>query len=302
MQGAGPISVGVCGDRLATARVRQRGRSHPSGATGFTLIELLVVIGIIAVLIGVLLPVLGSAQRAARNVKCLSNLRQIGGAFQLYAIANKNLLPQPEARLTGPSRLVPWQATLWQYLVKGRPIADSELTVSSKHEYLRDTVFSCPAGVMDKDTFSVKSVGYAMNTDLLGVRVTPPGPSSPANEYKRLNSVKKGAEVILVADGTSGLIDCRSAGDKDAVMVMGGGVNSFDEITHPRVQNRHPKGFVHVLTLDGSARPRQWIKSENEIPVPPKGSAIDPSQYPEPVQIFWYGSRANAEKAAAERN
>ena len=65
---------------------------HPRPAA-FTLIELLVVISIIALLIGILLPALGSARGAARDMACLSNLRQIGIGVYAYASEHKETLP-----------------------------------------------------------------------------------------------------------------------------------------------------------------------------------------------------------------
>lgn len=57
---------------------------------GFTLIELLVVIAIIALLLAILLPSLGIAKDRARGILCVTNLRQLGVAWHLYATENND--------------------------------------------------------------------------------------------------------------------------------------------------------------------------------------------------------------------
>ncbi|MEO7453158.1 MAG: prepilin-type N-terminal cleavage/methylation domain-containing protein [Fimbriimonadales bacterium] len=54
----------------------------------FTLIELLVVIAIIAILAAILMPVFASAKNAAKRTTCVSNQKQLGLAWQMYAVDN----------------------------------------------------------------------------------------------------------------------------------------------------------------------------------------------------------------------
>src|SRR5580704_3668343 len=72
---------------------------HPRNArlnnyrSAFTLVELLVVIGIIALLIGVLLPALNKARQQANLITCQTHLRQIGQAIFIYTDEDKGVLP-----------------------------------------------------------------------------------------------------------------------------------------------------------------------------------------------------------------
>lgn len=69
--------------------------SHTSitSKRAFTLIELLVVIAIIAILAGLLFPVFLTARGKAREISCISNLRQIGMSVSMYAQDHDGLYP-----------------------------------------------------------------------------------------------------------------------------------------------------------------------------------------------------------------
>src|SRR5437867_2887380 len=89
--------------------------------TGFTLIELLVVIAIIAILAAILFPVFAQAREKARSVSCLSNMKQLGTAQQMYLQdydgAFEELIPGGALGFAGkvgePSM---WMGTLQPYI------------------------------------------------------------------------------------------------------------------------------------------------------------------------------------------
>jgi prepilin-type processing-associated H-X9-DG protein len=73
------------------------------------MIELMVVMGLISVMLSLLLPVVGKARAAARSTACLSNVRQIGLAWQLYVAENKgSLVARPLHKRVSPD--VAWAA------------------------------------------------------------------------------------------------------------------------------------------------------------------------------------------------
>ena len=75
---------------MHTLRNRQKSRRRFSA---FTLVEMLVTIGIIALLIGLLLPALSKSREQSKKTACLANLRSIGQALFIYAHNNHDFLP-----------------------------------------------------------------------------------------------------------------------------------------------------------------------------------------------------------------
>lgn len=71
----------------------QTGDGQVMKRQAFTLIELLVVVAVIGLLVGILMPALGSARAQARRAACATNLRQIGTGLQIYLSGNHDRFP-----------------------------------------------------------------------------------------------------------------------------------------------------------------------------------------------------------------
>ena len=99
-------------------------RDRSTLASAFTLVELLVVIGIIALLIGILLPVLSGVAARGRDLKCQSNIRQCVQLILAYAAENDGQLPygfyfargggSPQG--WGPSDPQHYRVTVWSVI------------------------------------------------------------------------------------------------------------------------------------------------------------------------------------------
>jgi prepilin-type N-terminal cleavage/methylation domain-containing protein/prepilin-type processing-associated H-X9-DG protein len=131
------------GPKFDEADHRAGVRMHHPTCRAFTLVELLVVIGIIALLIGILLPALNRARESARIVKCMSNLRVIGQASMQYSIDNQNcFVPSIVWKdATGGSNVADW----WAHILTARKYLPRPNISNVNSPMAFDSVLVCPS-------------------------------------------------------------------------------------------------------------------------------------------------------------
>ena len=228
---------------------------------GFTLIELLVVIAIIAILAAILFPVFAKAREKARQISCLSNLKQLGLGYMQYYQDNDERFPNGTAT-SGPwsSAGIGWAGQIYPY-VKSTGVyscPDDSTSVTAG----RNRISYAVNAQLSENAVTLAGAGQPASTTLFGEVSGIQGQTFPEDPtIANLSPADYGDNLIAGwgANGANGVC----CGSNPGYYVTGKtmGVNDHDPVATPNKAQaaRHTDG-ANWAFVDGHAK---WLRGTN---------------------------------------